>query len=135
MRLGRILVAWDGGREAARAAAGAAAAAPGRAGRHRRVRTGFRSASAGRRRAGRSARPAGLKHGITAALAVHGLGQHRMLSRRNEVGERLLAVVSAAEADLIVMGAYGHSRFHEAILGGVTRTVLEASAVPLLMAH
>ncbi|UUZ49687.1 universal stress protein [Massilia sp. B-10] len=58
-----------------------------------------------------------------------------MLSRRNEVGERLLAVVSRAEADLIVMGAYGHSAFHEAILGGVTRTVLEASAVPLLMAH
>jgi nucleotide-binding universal stress UspA family protein len=72
---------------------------------------------------------------VTAALSVHGLSQHRMLSRRNEVGERLLAVAAAAGADLIVMGAYGHSRFREAILGGVTRTVLESSSVPLLMAH
>ena len=37
--------------------------------------------------------------------------------------------------DLIVMGAYGHSRFREAILGGATRNMLEQSAVPVLMAH
>ncbi len=38
-------------------------------------------------------------------------------------------------ADLIVMGAYGHSRFREAILGGATRHMLESAAVPVLMAH
>ncbi|APG45939.1 universal stress protein [Phaeobacter porticola] len=38
-------------------------------------------------------------------------------------------------ADLIVMGAYGHSRFREAILGGATRNMLERAKVPVLMAH
>lgn len=38
-------------------------------------------------------------------------------------------------ADLIVMGAYGHSRFREAILGGATRDMLENAKVPLFMAH
>lgn len=38
-------------------------------------------------------------------------------------------------ADLIVMGAYGHSRFREAILGGATRSMLENAGIPVLMAH
>ncbi|HBS50277.1 MAG TPA: universal stress protein [Rhodobacteraceae bacterium] len=38
-------------------------------------------------------------------------------------------------ADMIVMGAYGHSRFREAILGGATRNMLEKSDVPVFMAH
>ncbi len=38
-------------------------------------------------------------------------------------------------ADLIVMGAYGHSRFRESILGGTTRNMLEHASVPVLMAH
>jgi len=37
--------------------------------------------------------------------------------------------------DMIVMGAYGHSRFREAILGGATRNMLEQAAVPVFMAH
>ena len=38
-------------------------------------------------------------------------------------------------ADLIVMGAYGHSRFREAILGGATRYMLEQAKLPVFMAH
>lgn len=38
-------------------------------------------------------------------------------------------------ADLIVMGAYGHSRFREAILGGATRNMLEQSDIAVLLAH
>ncbi|WP_102226273.1 universal stress protein [Acidimangrovimonas sediminis] len=38
-------------------------------------------------------------------------------------------------ADLLVMGAYGHSRFREAILGGATRAMLEGTEVPVFMAH
>jgi nucleotide-binding universal stress UspA family protein len=38
-------------------------------------------------------------------------------------------------ADLIIMGAYGHSRFRESILGGATRDMLENVEVPVLMAH
>jgi len=39
------------------------------------------------------------------------------------------------DADLMVMGAYGHSRFREYVLGGVTREILEDVPVPVLMAH
>ena len=39
------------------------------------------------------------------------------------------------EADMLVMGAYGHSRFREAILGGATRNMLEMAEIPVLMAH
>lgn len=38
-------------------------------------------------------------------------------------------------AEMIVMGAYGHSRFREAILGGATRNMLERATVPMFMAH
>lgn len=38
-------------------------------------------------------------------------------------------------ADLMVMGAYGHSRFREAIFGGATRNMLEQTTLPVLMAH
>lgn len=38
-------------------------------------------------------------------------------------------------AHLVVMGAYGHSRFREAILGGATRRMLEVAETPVLMAH
>lgn len=39
------------------------------------------------------------------------------------------------DSDMIVMGAYGHSRFREAILGGATRNMLEKATVPVLMAR
>ncbi len=38
-------------------------------------------------------------------------------------------------ADMVVMGAYGHSRFREAILGGATRNMLEQAELPVFMAH
>ncbi|SHG75124.1 universal stress protein [Marivita hallyeonensis] len=43
--------------------------------------------------------------------------------------------VTDMNADLVVMGAYGHSRFREAILGGATRNMLETAEVPVFMAH
>jgi nucleotide-binding universal stress UspA family protein len=39
------------------------------------------------------------------------------------------------DAELLVMGAYGHSRFREAILGGATRDMLENAQVPVFLAH
>ena len=39
------------------------------------------------------------------------------------------------QADLLVMGAYGHSRFREAIMGGATRDMLEAAKIPVFMSH
>lgn len=51
------------------------------------------------------------------------------------VSDVLMRHVSDMDADMIVMGAYGHSRFREAILGGATRTMLESAEVPVFMAH
>ncbi|WP_418593007.1 universal stress protein [Ponticoccus sp. (in: a-proteobacteria)] len=51
------------------------------------------------------------------------------------VADVLLRHVTDVDADLVVMGAYGHSRFREAILGGATRSMLEQTQVSVLMAH
>ncbi|MFC5417971.1 universal stress protein [Bosea eneae] len=50
-------------------------------------------------------------------------------------GDALLNEARRTSADLIVAGAYGHSRFREWVLGGVTADFLASSPVPLLMAH
>lgn len=52
-----------------------------------------------------------------------------------DVGNALLSIASDLGSDMIVMGGYGHSRFREILLGGVTRTVLESMTVPVLMSH
>lgn len=52
-----------------------------------------------------------------------------------EAGEVLLAVARSKNADLVVAGAYGHSRFREWFIGGATCTLLHRSTVPLLIAH
>jgi nucleotide-binding universal stress UspA family protein len=50
-------------------------------------------------------------------------------------GEMLLSCVAKHGADLLVMGAYGHSRTREFILGGATKHVLALTTVPVLMSH
>lgn len=52
-----------------------------------------------------------------------------------DIGNALLTATAGAAADLIVMGCYGHSRFREVLLGGVTRTILDSMTVPVLMSH
>lgn len=47
----------------------------------------------------------------------------------------ILECAAETDADLIVMGAYGHSRFTEFVLGGVTRTMLRRMPMPVLMAN
>ncbi|MDQ1921032.1 universal stress protein [Massilia pseudoviolaceinigra] len=75
-------------------------------------------------------RPWLARHGVHANFAVHALAH-----KRQQVGEALLALAARKNADLLVMGAYGHSRVRETILGGVTRTLFESMSVPVLMAH
>ncbi len=131
----RILVSWDGGREAARALQ---LALPLLQDADQVSIAVFEVTSAEHTVADALAadpRPWLARHGIKASLAVHAIDQKRRLSRRHEVGERLLSVVSDVSADLLVMGAYGHSRFRESLLGGVTRSVLESMTLPVLMAH
>ena len=68
------------------------------------------------------------RHGVKAEISVLARTQpliSDILNRRaTEIG-----------ADMIVMGAYSHSRFRQAILGGATRNMLEMAEVPVLMAH
>jgi nucleotide-binding universal stress UspA family protein len=52
-----------------------------------------------------------------------------------DAGNALLSRAADLSIDLIVMGAYGHSRVSELMLGGVTRTMLESMTVPVLMSH
>jgi len=67
------------------------------------------------------------QHGIRAqAHAVNGHGP---------VGEQLLQKAHELGADLIVMGAYAHGEWREALLGGVTRYMLDHADLPLLMRH
>jgi nucleotide-binding universal stress UspA family protein len=51
------------------------------------------------------------------------------------IGETLLSRASDLSADLIVMGAYGHARWRELVLGGATRSILRSMTVPVLMSH
>jgi nucleotide-binding universal stress UspA family protein len=50
-----------------------------------------------------------------------------------DVGKGLLAAATHYGADLLAMGAYSHSRLRQLILGGVTRSVLEHSKLPVMM--
>jgi len=69
-------------------------------------------------------------------LARHGVKVDVVLERTHAtVGSTLMAQARAADAGLIVAGAYGHSRYREWVLGGVTRELLERTPVPLLLAH
>lgn len=71
-------------------------------------------------------------------LASHGVTAHLhtcATSNRDDTGEMLLSEAANRNADLIVMGAYGHSRMRELVLGGVTRTLLRSMTVPVLMSH
>jgi len=51
------------------------------------------------------------------------------------IGDALLSQASAIGADLLVMGAYGHARWQELVMGGATRTILKSMTVPVLMSH
>lgn len=56
-------------------------------------------------------------------------------SAAQPIGDALLSLIADRDADLLVMGAYGHARWQEILLGGVTRTVLQSMTVPVLMSH
>ncbi|WP_323766690.1 universal stress protein [Marinovum sp.] len=70
-------------------------------------------------------------------LARHGVKVEIDILSRSlpRVSEVLARYCTDADADMLVMGAYGHSRFREAILGGATRDLLEHARLPVFMAH
>lgn len=73
---------------------------------------------------------------LAAYLAWHGVSaESRPLPGGSQVGQVLLEDCKAVGADLLVMGAYTHSRMRQLILGGVTKHVLASADLPVLMAH
>jgi nucleotide-binding universal stress UspA family protein len=122
------LVAWDGSRQAARALADALPLL-------RRAR--FVAVDIVERRAPHdTAVPEGID--VAAYLALHGIQASFSTTPRVAgvgTGATLLNRAADLHADVIVAGAYGHSRAHERVLGGVTRTLLESMTVPVFMSH
>jgi nucleotide-binding universal stress UspA family protein len=74
---------------------------------------------------------------IAASLARHGIKVEMSKYEGNNADPADWLQSRAADlgADLIVMGGYGHSRFGELVLGGVTRGMLRQMAIPVLMSH
>lgn len=68
------------------------------------------------------------RHGVIAE-------SHALADRGEGIGTDLLQAAGAFQADLLVMGGYGHTRLRERILGGATREALEKTTIPVLMRH
>lgn len=124
----RVLVAWDASREAARAVTDALPFLQ----RAEAVELCAFDPEKSRRNHGEQpGADAGLylaRHGVKVTVA-------KQSGARYDVGAQILSRAADTAADLIVMGAYGHARVREMVLGGVTRTMLEAMTVPVLMSH
>lgn len=78
-------------------------------------------------------------HGLSldGYLQLHGVKAiwHRETQEPDLLGELLLSRAFDLEADLLVMGCYGHSRAREWVLSGASRTVLRSMTLPVLLAH
>ena len=117
MRLDRVLICWNGGRNAARATANEAEI----------VTVGTDASAAAETSAADLSRHLD-RHGIKAAVK-------RIDPGNLKVSAAILNHAAASGAGMLVMGGYGHSRLREFILGGTTRGVLAAMNVPTLMSH
>lgn len=120
----RILVAWNGLPQAARALRAALPFLT----RAREVRVASWAARAPTAPYSRLDVGAWLaRHGIEAAMELH--------PPSARVGEEIASAATRLDADLVVMGCYGHTRLRERLFGGATRASLAALPVPLLMSH
>ena len=71
-----------------------------------------------------------------AYLARHGVKATPLnVPDQGGIGKTLLAQAEELGVDLMIMGAYGHSRLREVLLGGVTRHVFDHAKLPVIMAH
>ena len=122
----RILVAWNASREATRA-----------------VTDAIPMLRLAENVSVMAVNPKGSEHGkvpgadIGLYLARHGVRVDVKTDHGAEIdiGNELLSRAADLDADLIVMGGYGHSRLKEWVLGGATRTILESMTAPVLMSH
>ncbi len=124
----RAMVAWDASREAARAVNDALPLL------ERAKAVSVVSVNPGAQPFGHGEEP-GADIGLH--LARHGIKVEveRVEGRELDTANAILSHLASQGADLLVMGAYGHSRLREFVLGGVTRTILAEMTVPVLMSH
>lgn len=120
---GNVAIAWNGSAEAARAVGQAMPFLL-----NARKVTILTAAESARE----DANPAGLQ----SLLAWHGIkAKIEKVRARDDVGKALLAAAVRSGANLLVMGAYSHSRVRELVLGGVTRHVLSDAEIPVFLVH
>jgi nucleotide-binding universal stress UspA family protein len=126
LKLDRVMVCWDGSRNAARAIADAMPFLE----RSKAIDVVTVSRSEG----ARDELPGA---DIAQHLARHKLNVDlkRIVASDLDVTSTILSHAADSGADLIVMGGYGHSRLREFVLGGATRGILESMTVPTLMSH
>ena len=124
--LGTVVLAWDASRSAAAAVAASLPALT--AARKVIVLTVLNEKASAR---------TGAPQDLIRHLACHGVAAEPMEfdSAGAKIGSVLDHVALRAEADLLVMGAFGTSRAREFVLGGATRSMLESPPVPVLLAH
>jgi nucleotide-binding universal stress UspA family protein len=124
----RVTVAWDASREAARAVNDALPIL------ERAEAVGIVTVNPSETPFGHGEQPGA---DIALHLARHGIKVEvqRIEARDIDVPNIILSHIADQSSDLLVMGAYGHSRLREFVLGGVTRTILHDMTVPVLMAH
>lgn len=124
----RVLLAWNDSREAARALADALPLLT----RAKTVQLLQCNTPLGASAALRQQR----LNAVQQWLTWHGVeAQVHIETTTLDVGNTVLSRAADLCADLIVMGAYGHSRWSERVLGGATRTLLSDMTVPVLMSH
>ncbi len=124
----RVVVAWDASRESARAVNDALPIL------EKAESVTVMSVNPKRGVAGHGDEPGA---DIATHLARHGVEVDVQHFKSADIGisDTILSRVSDDGADLVVMGAYGHARMREVILGGVTRDMLHHMTVPVLMSH
>jgi nucleotide-binding universal stress UspA family protein len=126
LKLDNVMVCWDGSRPAARAIADAMPLLE-KAGRVEIVIVASER--------GKVDEIEGADMGQH--LARHGLkvDVNRMTGGHIDVADALLSHAADQGADFMVMGGYGHSRWREFVLGGVTRSIFQSMTIPALLAH
>ena len=121
----RIAVAWNGSREGARAVADALPLL--KHAKQLSILTGE----------GRDDRPIAYPSALARHLQAHGIPSQTWRFQPDDwpVSQSLVNEAKKAGATLLVMGAYGHSRLRELVLGGATRAALRSGELGLFMAH
>lgn len=123
---GHMAIAWDGGREAARAVADALPLL--RRARQVTILTSEDGPAHGKSNSTRSGLGVYLRrHGIDAAS--------RGLPSDCAPRKAILSCLETLAPDMLVAGCYGHPRLRELVIGGTTRTLLQRCEVPLFMSH